>query len=106
MVLRAPAGLSNFASGNPTVTDDMGVRRKILTWKRFHKWIGLVLAVFFLLFCISGLVLNHRSFFSPWSVSRALLPGSYHIRNYNNGIIKGTVPLSDGRLLAYGSAGV
>lgn len=107
MVLRTPAGLSNFASGNPTVTDDMGVRRrKILTWKRFHKWIGLVLAVFFLLFCISGLVLNHRAFFAPWSVSRALLPGSYHIRNYNNGIIKGTVPLSDGRLLAYGSAGV
>ena len=84
----------------------MKSNRHILTWKNVHKWIGLVLTVFLLLFCLSGLVLNHRGLFTSCSVSRSILPRAYHIRNFNNGIIKGTIPFSADKLLAYGNAGV
>ena len=74
-----------------------------MTWKAFHKWGGLVMTVFILLFCVSGIVLNHREAVSSCSVSRSFLPAGYHIKSYNNGVIKGTLPLSGGRVMAYGS---
>lgn len=80
--------------------------KKLFTWKKYHRWVGLVLAVFLLVFCVSGIILNHRALFSSCDVSRTLLPASYHISNYNNGIIKGTVTRHDGRVVAYGCAGV
>ena len=61
------------------------------TWKKYHRWFGLVLSVFMLVFCVSGIILNHREAFSGCEVSRKWLPASYHIKNFNNGIVKGTV---------------
>lgn len=84
----------------------MTAKRKRTNWKSFHKWAGLVLTVFLLLFCVSGIILNHREFFAPYSVSRSLLPSAYHIENYNNGLIKGTIVTTEGKLLAYGNSGV
>lgn len=92
-----------------------------LTWKKYHRWLGLVMSVFMLVFCISGIILNHRSLFSNCEVSRCLMPSAYHIENLNNGIIKGTIKLRphsvEGKqntpsthgnesILAYGYAGV
>lgn len=76
------------------------------TWKNIHKWFGLILTVFVLIFCVSGLILNHRSLFAGCSISRNLLPGKYHIENFNNGIIKGTLPYNETQLLAFGGNGV
>jgi hypothetical protein len=86
------------------------------TWKKFHRWLGLVLSVFMLVFCVSGIILNHREVFSGCEVSRKWLPASYHIKNFNNGVVKGTVvknsgslAISDGfsdSILVYGCAGV
>lgn len=61
------------------------------TWKKCHRWFGLVLSVFMLVFCVSGIILNHREAFSGSEVSRKWLPASYHIKNFNNGVVKGTV---------------
>ncbi len=80
--------------------------RKIFTWKKYHKWVGLVFAVFMLVFCASGIILNHRPLFSHCDVSRSWLPPGYHIDNFNNGVIKGTVPFADGKVVAFGSGGV
>ena len=86
------------------------------TWKKYHRWLGLVLSVFMLVFCVSGIILNHREVFSGCEVSRKWLPASYHIKNFNNGVVKGTVvkrsaahSLSSENcdsVLAYGCAGV
>lgn len=85
------------------------------SWKKYHRWFGLVLSVFMLVFCVSGIILNHRTLFSGCEVSRSLLPSSYHIKNFNNGIIKGTVRISGAdsasihekeNVLAYGCGGV
>lgn len=86
------------------------------TWKKYHRWFGLVLSVFMLVFCVSGIILNHREVFSGCEVSRKWLPASYHIKNFNNGVVKGTVMKKSAAhslssencdsVLAYGCAGV
>ncbi len=74
-------------------------------WPKYHKWVGLFFTFFILMFCFSGIVLNHRDVFSKCEVGRWWMPSSYHYDNYNNGIVKGTFALSDS-LLAYGNAGI
>lgn len=86
------------------------------TWKKYHRRLGLVLSVFMLVFCVSGIILNHREVFSGCEVSRKWLPASYHIKNFNNGVVKGTVVKKSAAhslssencdsVLAYGCAGV
>lgn len=86
------------------------------TWKKYHRWLGLVLSVFMLVFCVSGIILNHREVFSGCEVSRKWLSASYHIKNFNNGVVKGTVVKKSAAhslssencdsVLAYGCAGV
>lgn len=86
------------------------------TWKKYHSWLGLVLSVFMLVFCVSGIILNHREVFSGCEVSRKWLPASYYIKNFNNGVVKGTVVKKSAAhslssencdsVLAYGCAGV
>lgn len=86
------------------------------TWKKYHRWLGLVLSVFMLVFCVSGIILNHREVFSGCEVSRKWLPASYHIKNFNNEVVKGTVVKKSAAhslssencdsVLAYGCAGV
>ncbi len=83
----------------------MLMKRKLFSWKNYHKWVGIVFCVFMLVFCASGIVLNHRSLFSSCDVSRSLLPPGYRIRHFNNGIVKGTERLADGRIVAYGCGG-
>lgn len=86
------------------------------TWKKYHRWLGLVLSVFMLVFCVSGIILNHREVFSGCEVSRKWLPASYHVKNFNNGVVKGTVVKKSAAhslssencdsVLVYGCAGV
>lgn len=86
------------------------------TWKKYHRWFGLVLSVFMLVFCVSGIILNHREVFSGCEVSRKWLPASYHVKNFNNGVVKGTVVKKSAAhslssencdsVLAYGCAGI
>ena len=91
-------------------------KRYHFTWKRYHRWFGLVMSVFMLVFCVSGIILNHREAFSNCEVSRKWLPSSYHIKNFNNGVVKGTVVKKSvaqslsaenpDSILVYGCAGV
>lgn len=86
------------------------------TWKKYHRWLGLVLSVFMLVFCVSGIILNHREVFSGCEVSRKWLPASYYVKNFNNGVVKGTVVKKSAAhslssencdsVLVYGCAGV
>ena len=81
-------------------------KKKHFTWKKYHRWFGLVLSVFMLVFCVSGIILNHRQLFAGCEVSRNLMPSAYHIKNFNNGIIKGSIKTSDDSILAYGYGGI
>lgn len=81
-------------------------KNKHFTWKKYHRWFGLILSVFMLVFCVSGIILNHRQLFADCDVSRSILPPAYHIQNFNNGIIKGSIKASDDSVLAYGYGGI
>ena len=75
-------------------------------WRKYHKWVGLFFTFFILMFCMSGIILNHRHFFSGCDISRNWMPDGYRYENWNNGIVKGTHKLSNNKLLFYGNAGV
>lgn len=75
-------------------------------WNKFHRWAGLIVAVFILMFSVSGIILNHRDAVKGLEVSRNPLPHSYQIKNFNNGTVRGTLALSSDSLLVFGNCGV
>ena len=77
-----------------------------INWRRQHKWSGLVSCLFLVAFCVSGLVMNHRPWVQDAQVSRSWLPPFYKYEGWNQGLMRGTTRLSDGRVLIYGSSGM
>lgn len=57
-------------------------------------------------FCISGILLNHRGFSDSVSVPRWMLPPFYYHKNWNAGLLRGTLPTDDARVLVFGTGGV
>lgn len=79
------------------------------SWRKHHKWLGLILAFFLLMFCISGIVLNHRRLFSDISISRSWLPNDYIFDKWNGGLLRGTVIYDNGsskQVIVYGNSGI
>ena len=83
---------------------------KLKTWRKHHKWLGLGFCFFMIMFCLSGIVLNHRDWVADVDVNRNLLPPQYHYNNWNNGLLRGTLPYIDNdsteHILVYGTGGV
>lgn len=83
---------------------------KTKTWKKYHKWFGLIFCLFLLNFCISGIILNHRQFFSSFDVNRSLLPEKFHYHNWEKGLLQGTKSFIDTKgnhkLILYGVNGM
>lgn len=75
------------------------------TWRTHHRWFGLVLTFFILMFCLSGLVLNHPKLLGGANVSRTLLPKSYRYDRWNQGLLRGTLRSGDS-VLIYGNGGI
>lgn len=82
-----------------------GVRMKKATWRRQHKWLGIILAPFVILFCLSGIVLNHAKLFQGIDISRTLLPSEYRYSQWNQGLLRGTQKWRT-KVLIYGNAGI
>ncbi len=82
-------------------------RNKILkTLRKFHKWPGIVITLFVILFSVSGIFMNHRSLFSSIDISRSLLPSDYSYQNWNKGAVKSVCLLSNDSALVYGNVGI
>lgn len=83
---------------------------KRITWKKHHKWFGLILCFFMLMFGLSGIVLNHRKAVADLQVSRTWLPSDYLFRSWNRGLLRGTLPYiaedSSRAVLIYGNSGI
>lgn len=77
---------------------------KTLRW--LHKWPSLVLSIFFILWPLSGIVLNHRETFSSLDVDRNNLPSEYLYNNWNNASIRGSLQYSPDSLFLYGDVGI
>ncbi|MDR0894308.1 MAG: PepSY domain-containing protein [Prevotellaceae bacterium] len=84
---------------------------KRATWRKHHKWFGLLFCFFLLMFCLSGIVLNHRTWVSDIQISRRWLPASYRFNRWNNGLLRGTLSYTDSLsrqriVLLYGVGGI
>lgn len=75
-------------------------------FRKYHKWLGVILAYFILQFVVSGIILNHRETFSFLDVNRKHLPKDYHYKNWNNAAVKSTYKLSKDSILIYGNIGI
>jgi hypothetical protein len=78
--------------------------RRTLRWQ--HKWLGIVLCLLLLCFCLSGIVLNHRRTFADVNIPRNWLPEEFQFHHWNNGLLRGTLPYEDGSVLIYGKGGI
>ena len=76
------------------------------TLRKYHKWPSLFIGFFLLLFALSGIVMNHRDWFSSLNFSRQWLPPVYHYNNWNLAAVKGSIDLDDSTKLVYGNIGV
>jgi hypothetical protein len=80
--------------------------RFVKFFKKLHKWPAIVIALFAILFAVSGIVLNHRQFFSPVDVSRKILPSNYTYQNWNLAAVRGAADIDDKNSLIYGNLGI
>ena len=56
-------------------------RKKVIsTFRKLHKWPGIIIAVFAIHFAFSGIVMSHRDLFSAVDVSRKWMPGTYEYK--------------------------
>ncbi len=75
-------------------------------FKFLHRWLGVIAAIFILLFALSGIVLNHRTFFSGIDINRKYLPKTYHYHNWNLSAVKSAISIGTDSLLIYGNIGI
>ncbi len=75
-------------------------------FKKYHKWLSIVLTVFILLFVFSGIILNHRELLASHDVDRSLLLERYEYKNWNNAAVKSYVKLGGDSALIYGNIGI
>ena len=91
-----------------TYHEQQNMKRK--TWRKHHKWVGIVVTFFLVMFCLSGIVLNHRQLFADINVSRGILPSQYEFSQWNNGLLRGTLRYKDNKnhekVFIYGAAGI
>lgn len=74
--------------------------------RKLHKWPGIVITLFVILFSLSGIFMNHRDLISAIDVNRSILPEEYSYQNWNKGAVKSVCQLSVDSALVYGNIGV
>ena len=81
-------------------------RKKIVTtFRKLHKWPGIIIAVFAIHFAFSGIIMNHRSLFSGVDVSRKWMPRSYEYQKWNQAAVRGGFSIGEDSLLFFGNIG-
>ena len=84
----------------------MNSSRLVRFFKKFHKWPGILIAFLAILYALSGIVLNHREFFSSFDISRKWMPPGFQYSNWNMSAVKGAEQIGADSLLVFGNIGV
>lgn len=74
--------------------------------RKWHKWPGIILTFFILVFALSGIILNHRELLSSVDINRKWLPANYTYYHWNLAAVKGAADAGKDSLLIYGNAGI
>ena len=75
-------------------------------WRKQHKWFGIAVCAFLVMFTVSGIILNHRGLFADIEISRKYLPSRYTYRDWNGGLVRGSIQAGQDSLLLYGANGI
>ncbi len=75
-------------------------------FKKYHKWPALIFTLFFILFSLSGILLNHRTLINGIDVKRSCLPSNYRLQNWNLASVKGDIKIGEDSILFYGGSGI
>ena len=78
----------------------------IRLFKKFHKWPGIVISFFAIIYALSGIVLNHRETFSSFDIPRKLMPPGYQYKNWNLAAVRGSLEIGKDSILIYGNIGI
>jgi hypothetical protein len=84
----------------------MRKNKSVKIFRKLHKWPGIIIAFFAILFAASGIVMNHRQTFSSIDISRNILPPNYRYENWNLAAVRGSVPLENNSYLIFGNIGI
>lgn len=79
--------------------------KSLRLFRKLHKWPAIIIAFFAILFAFSGIVMNHRQFFSPVDVSRNLLPHNFRYENWNLAAVRGSEKISRDSVVIFGNIG-
>lgn len=83
----------------------MSRKKMITTFRKLHKWPGIIIAIFAIHFAFSGIIMNHRSLFSGVELSRKWLPRSYEYKDWNQAAVHGGLSMGEDSLLFFGNIG-
>lgn len=75
-------------------------------FRKFHKWPGIVITLFVVLFSLSGILMNHRDVISAIDINRSWLPDDYSYQNWNKAALKSVLQLTPDSALVYGNIGI
>ena len=82
------------------------MNKLVKTYKKLHKWPGLIISILLMYYSITGIFMNHRAFFSRVDVPRTILPTDFQYHNWNNGALKGNVIINSDSIWVFGNIGV
>jgi hypothetical protein len=74
--------------------------------RKFHKWPGIVITLFVILFSLSGIFMNHRELISTIDIKRSILPEDYSYQNWNKAAVKSVFLIGKDSALVYGNIGI
>jgi hypothetical protein len=83
-----------------------GSAKWIRKLKKYHKWPGIVVSGFALLFALSGIILNHRNVISSVDISRKWMPPGYQYNNWNMSGVRSSLQVGNDSVLLYGNIGI
>jgi hypothetical protein len=75
-------------------------------FRKSHTWLGIFLTLFLLMFAASGVVLNHRKFFSRVDLNRKWMPLDHRYVQWNNASIRGSLEVGADSVLIFGNIGI
>jgi hypothetical protein len=84
----------------------MSKARSIKIFRKLHRWPGIIIAFFAILFAFSGIFMNHRQLFSSVDIPRNLLPPNYSYNNWNLAAVRGSIHYVYDSVLIYGNIGI
>lgn len=76
------------------------------SYKKLHRWPGLIISFILLYYGITGIIMNHRELVSKIDINRHLLPSNYAYKSWNNAALKGDLIINQDSILVYGNIGV